>query len=184
MSEQSTKPFDRSYWVVPGRFLAGYFPGDKDRAAAEAKLRRLLDCGIRCIINLMREYELDDDGLPFAPYDGEFRRLAAERGVAVTCLRMPIRDLHIPTRETMRQILDAVDECIAAGRPVYVHCWGGVGRTGTVVGCWLARHGLATGDAVLTRIDQLRQGDVGRRARPSPETEVQRQFVRSWQPRE
>jgi hypothetical protein len=23
-------PFDRSYWVVPGRFLAGCYPGDLD----------------------------------------------------------------------------------------------------------------------------------------------------------
>ena len=32
--------------------------------------------------------------------------------------------------------------------PVYVHCWGGIGRTGTVVGCWLVRHGM-TGDEAL-----------------------------------
>jgi len=22
-------PFDRSYWVIPGKFLAGFYPGDR-----------------------------------------------------------------------------------------------------------------------------------------------------------
>ena len=42
----------------------------------------------------------------------------------------------------MKRILDDVDEAIAGGGLTYVHCWGGIGRTGTVVGCWLVRHGL------------------------------------------
>ncbi len=37
-----------------------------------------------------------------------------------------------------------------------MHCWGGVGRTGTVVGCWLVRHGLDDGDAIA-RIATLRR---------------------------
>ena len=31
----------------------------------------------------------------------------------------------------MQEILDAVDRALAAGRNVYLHCWGGIGRTGT-----------------------------------------------------
>ena len=57
----------------------------------------------------------------------------------------------------MTAILDAIDTSLTGGRLVYVHCWGGVGRTGTVVGCWLLRHGLATRDAVLDTLAQLRQ---------------------------
>jgi protein-tyrosine phosphatase len=37
--------------------------------------------------------------------------------------------------ELMTTILDAIDESMTAGKPVYVHCWGGMGRTGTVIGC-------------------------------------------------
>ena len=48
----------------------------------------------------------------------------------------------------MTRILDDVDAALADGGAVYVHCWGGIGRTGTVVGCWLVRHGLDDGDPI------------------------------------
>jgi hypothetical protein len=180
MSEACVTPFQRSYWVVPGRFLAGFYPGDEEPALAETKLARLLDCGIRTVINLMHADELDHDGNLFNPYAATLQGLGAERGIEVACLRFPIQDMDVPTREMMRRILDAIDASIAGGRPVYVHCWGGVGRTGTVVGCWLVRHGLASGDEAIDRIAELRQGDLARRHRPSPETEAQRALVRSW----
>jgi protein-tyrosine phosphatase len=64
-----------------------------------------------------------------------------------------------------------------------VHCWGGKGRTGTVVGCWLVRHGKATGDQALAMIQELRKNDPTR-YEPSPENETQRQMVREWKPGE
>jgi len=102
--------------------------------------------------------------------------------------RYPIRDVYIPTEELMVEILDAVDNDLAAGHNIYVHCWGGVGRTGTVVGCWLIRHGYATAADVLEVISDLRIGDAGRgpnagrgETRESPETLEQFDFVVGWE---
>jgi hypothetical protein len=36
-------PFDRSYLVVPGRFLAGCYPGDLDAGVARARCRGFSD---------------------------------------------------------------------------------------------------------------------------------------------
>ena len=47
--------------------------------------------------------------------------------------------------EAVATILGAIDVALAQGRTADVHCWGWIGRTGAVVGCWLVRHGL-TGD--------------------------------------
>jgi protein-tyrosine phosphatase len=80
--------------------------------------------------------------------------------------------MDVPTLAHMRWILDTIDAAVDEGRTVYIHCWGGIGRTGTVVGCYLVRQGMA-GDQALQEITR-------RRGIGSPETESQRQMVLNW----
>jgi hypothetical protein len=174
-------PYDRSYWVVPGKLLAGYYPGTPDREGTVAKLGALLDTGIRAFVDLTEETELNRWGIGLVAYEDDLRRVADEKGILnVSYCRMPIPDLGVRTKEAMREILDTIDREIAKGRPVYVHCLGGIGRTGTVIGCWLARHGIASGEAALNRIAELRRNDPSADV-PSPETRQQRNMVRTWE---
>ena len=106
------------------------------------------------------------------PFRGIFPTREAGEGSIV--------DFSIPTVERMREILDAIDRAMAADRPVYVHCFGGIGRTGTTVGCWLLRHRLAEKDDVLQVLTTLRKHDQQRGRRRSPETAEQRRFVEQW----
>ena len=80
----------------------------------------------------------------------------------------------------MQHLLNILDQALEAGHTVYVHCWGGVGRTGTVVGCYLVRHGM-TGDEAL---DWLRGvwPSVEQSAwhTSTPETREQQRYVRNW----
>lgn len=172
-------PFERCYWVVPGRFLAGCYPGDLDAGVAQGKVQGLLDAGIRHVVNLMEGTETNWDGEPFAGYREEFVGLAGRMGVDVDWVRRPIRDLSVPSREHMTGILDEIDIAIATGRPVYVHCRGGKGRTGTVVGCYLARHAFASGERLIEMIRELRVNVPGG-GHDSPETGRQREMVCSW----
>jgi ADP-ribosylglycohydrolase len=78
----------------------------------------------------------------------------------------------------MALVLERIRLEIASKRPTYVHCWGGIGRTGMVVGCWLVEQGR-TPAAALAEIGRLRATVTDAFAR-SPETDQQCEFVRMW----
>jgi hypothetical protein len=161
-------PIPDSYWVIPGRVLAGPYPGAATDAASAERLALLRDAGIDCFIDLTAEGEYS-----LHPYAA-----VAAGGGAAEHRRHAIRDFGCPSADGMRAILDAIDDAVGRGRLVYVHCFGGVGRTGTVIGCYLVRHGTAPPDA-LQAIARRREGtpNAGRR---SPETDEQREFVLTW----
>jgi Dual specificity phosphatase, catalytic domain len=164
--------FPNSYWVAAGMFAAGEYPGSQNAEEAAAKLAHLIQEGIDLFIDLTQNDELE-------PYDHILAAEAERRGRRVAYLRMPIRDMKVPSREEMVAILNAIDSALAAGQRIYVHCWGGVGRTGTVVGCHLVRHGL-TGAEALERVATLFGAMAKSAYRRSPETKAQCTFVREW----
>ena len=152
-------PYDRSYVVVPGRLLAVLYPASDNPAETTDKLRRLLAVGVDHVVNLTEPHEANYKGVSLVDYVPELTALATEQGREIVCRRFPIRDLDVPSVTTMKAILDDIDGAVAAGRKVYLHCWGGRGRTGTVVGCYLARHGLTVGDEALAMVRYLRRTD-------------------------
>jgi hypothetical protein len=155
--DRPTGPIDDSYWVEPGRFCAGRYP----TARSDADLVRICGAGINCFLDLT---EADEYGL--RSYDGEVPGGVEHRRIAIP-------DYSAPTVDVMREILDALDDALAHGRTVYLHCFGGRGRTGTVVGCRLVRHGM-DGAAAIEQIAEWR-GD-----RRSPETDEQRALILRW----
>jgi hypothetical protein len=172
-------PFDQAYWVVPDRLMAGFYPGSALGQDGHPKLIALLQCGLRHLINLMQTDETQWYNKPIMDYEDQTIAIAQKLGVKVSFDRMPIKDMGIPSRPEMARILDRIDQKINGGQPVYVHCLGGVGRTGTVVGCYLARHGYATGQKVIQLLQKLRQNTATQK-RSSPESNAQIDLVLSW----
>ena len=201
-------PTDRSYWVVEGRFAAGAYPskpGYTGSGQIPKPLELLLDTGIDVFINLTQDYPGGTDKrFTDSRYDP-----GAEGRAEIA--RYPVPDLHLPScplvgteageaarrmhlteegcphcpndqsRAETRKILDRIDAALDEGQNVYVHCWGGSGRTGTVVGCWLRRHDFVDADNVLGRLKILRRGDRKGWWKPTPNTEEQRKFIKGWE---
>jgi protein tyrosine phosphatase len=179
MTEILKVPFNRSYWVVHANLLAGGYPGSEDPTEEERKLDGLIQAGIRHVISLMEAQEYDRRDDPFAPYVDHMESIAKKMRISVTFDQISIKDFSVPTERQMVRILNQIDMCIKYDKPVYVHCWGGKGRTGTVVGCYLARHGFATGNDVIEKIKELRK-DTKDLSDPSPETREQIKMVINW----
>ena len=172
-------PFNLAYWVVPGKLMAGCYPGSEVPAEADSNLTGLLDHGIRHFVNLMQPCEVNRTGSVFLPYEKPLKAIAAAKGYEVTVERLAIKDMGIPSRAEMARILDRIDTNIEQNRPVYAHCLGGIGRTGTVVGCYLARHGYAVDQQLIAHIQELRKNVVTHHLM-SPETNQQIDLILSW----
>lgn len=177
---RASPPTIRSYWVVEGKFLAGAYPGSPDASKHRQRIEELWGAGLRTFINLVEEDETNNSGKSFRRYDDVLRKLASDAGETVAHLRFPVRDLSVPSIDGMQSVLDAVDLALAADRPVYLHCFGGVGRTGTAVCCWLLRHALAKPHDVIQTLHDLRQADHQTKGRKAPETSEQISFVQDW----
>ncbi len=166
-------PIIESYWVEENKFLAGEYPGSVNPEDMRRRMDAFLECGVTTFINLTQAHEL-------LPYENILAEQGGMYGINTSHQRFAIRDHSVPKAETMTAILDAIDEEINGGRCVYVHCWGGVGRTGMVVGCYLVRHG-ASNEAAAAEVNRLfKTRPVNPYFSRSPESDEQVNFILNW----
>ena len=136
------------------------------------KLSSLLGAGVSAFIDLTEEGEL-------IPYANLLPTRNGASNIPITYNRIPIKDLGVPTVPVMSVILDKINAFLQSEVIVYVHCWGGIGRTGTVVGCYMVQEMAMTGPEALMRIEGSRTGTHDS-LRRSPETQEQRNMVMTW----
>ena len=157
------------YFVVPGRLLATEYPGAETKEKAERKLRTLIAAGVNSFVDLTVANEPAGGGRPMIPYEGLLGGLNYER--------FEIPDQGVVADDEYDRILAHIQAELEDGRVVVVHCWGGKGRTGTVVGCWLIdTEGLGYPE-VIDRMQDLRAG-TRKADHPVPDTRKQHDVLR------
>lgn len=182
-----TWPHDQvlhAWWVLPGRLLAGEYPGSLDPVQSARKRQVLLDAGVDSIVDLTEAGEWAGGGKRLEPYAELLTADAVTRDLCPPAhARHPIPDTGVIADAGYDRIVRHIDAELAAGRIVYVHCWGGKGRTGTAVGCWLIDHESVGYPKVLQRMQELRRGSrkAGHRV---PDTDEQSEVLRRRAARE
>ena len=152
-----------------GRVGLTFAPGKRDafkwdRNLAE-DLDRLVDAfNVTHLVSLMEDAELRDYHIPNLVTQAE------RRGIAVH--RFPIVDVSVPRQlDDVRPLMRDIGTWTQTAT-VAIHCLGGLGRTGTIAGCFLVEQGFDA-DSALAMLRTVRGDDC-------PQTEKQREFVRQY----
>lgn len=174
----NARPIPNSYWAIPNSLLACEYPWTP-KNPKRPKLDALLRAGVRTFIDLTECGEL-------LSYADLLCERATKLGIdpsSVQYHRFPIRDRSLPQSvDYMYDVLDVLQENKAQGRICAVHCRGGIGRTGMVIGCWLVQSGLAKDGEEALQIIAKEWATVEKchRYPHSPETGPQFEFVKSF----
>jgi len=173
MNDTDLRPISESYWVEPGRFLAGEYPAKYDPEQTRKRIDALLAAGFDTFIDLTQPGET-------FPYSEILLEQARVYDMQVNHRRFGIGDFGLPSAPQMNDILDTIAEELQAGHRIYLHCWGGIGRTGTTVGCYLVRQGKKAQEALDQLSGWWRAVPKSQFHPHSPETREQVNFIRTW----
>lgn len=112
-------------WLINGKLAGSGMP------TSTSELDWVIKRGVRSIVT-MTEQSLPESWIENIKY-----------------LHVPTEDLSAPDVEKIDNTVDFIHERIMDNEPTMVHCAAGVGRTGTILACYLIKfHNLSAKDAI------------------------------------
>ncbi len=114
-----------AHWIIEDRLLAMAYPTDRE-------IERLAELGITTIVAL---FETPPD-----------TSAAMRRGLRY--IHLPYEDMTPPSPELIREFVGLMEGAFASGEKVAVHCMAGLGRTGTLIACYLVHTGSGPAEAI------------------------------------
>lgn len=183
-------PLPESNKVVDGIF-AGAFPGDSRDFLNRINLINVLNAGVTKFVCLQEEYP--DGDKPSAarpevrPYFRDVQKIMADKEnhkelistvTNVTFEHLPIKDMNVTADYMVLKLAKKLVEFYHRGEVLYIHCWGGHGRTGVVVCLMLhLMYGL-TADEAMTYCEHVHKIRQSATYATSPQTKEQMDQVR------
>ena len=152
------------YEVIPGLLFAGACPWEIPMESSHVNELMLL--GIRDFITLRDDVNLI-----------QINSIRNALHSDISFLQFPIRDFSVPESNMLEQILDILQENIKSHKITYVSCAKGLGRTGLVIGCFLADYYRISNEEALKLMNEKRMRGMFQIDCDSPETQEQINYV-------
>jgi atypical dual specificity phosphatase len=124
-------------WLFENKLAAMACPGSED---AFTLLYRM---GIRALLNLT------ETPLPYE----------APNTIGMLTRHIPVADFTAPTLQQVQEAVAMISSCLDRHMPVVVHCLAGLGRTGTILACYLVRMEMPANNAINV-IREWRPGSI------------------------
>ncbi len=75
-------------------------------------------------------------------------------------LHVPTEDLNAPDIDQIEEAVDFIHERINNNDPVMVHCAAGIGRTGTILACYLIKYQKYSAKEAIEKVRKERPGSI------------------------
>ena len=78
----------------------------------------------------------------------------------VNYLHVPTEDLSAPDMEKIDSVVDFIHQRLEYDEPVMVHCAAGIGRTGTILACYLIKYHNHSTKKAIEQVRKKRPGSI------------------------
>ena len=127
---------DNFSWLIEGKLAGSAIPTSKD------EVKWMEDEGVKSIVTI-REEPLDEDWVKNMNY-----------------LHVHSNDMGVPDFSDLVFSVDFVHSRITNNEPVMVHCLAGLGRTGTILACYLIKYEKMSAEDAITHVREKRHGSI------------------------
>ena len=144
---------DNFSWLIEKKLAGSAMPTSID------EVRWVIDQGVKSIVTIKEE-----------PLGGSWVK-------NVNYLHVKSNDLGVPEYDDLVHAVDFIDRRITNNEPVLVHCLAGLGRTGTILACYLIKFQNMSADEAIQKVREKRSGSI----QSYPQEEIIFRFAKSLQ---
>ena len=144
---------DKFSWIIEKKLAGSAIPTSID------EVQWLIEQGVKSIVTI-REEPLADNWINDMNY-----------------LHVMSNDMGVPEFNDLIHAVDFIHSRITNNEPVLVHCLAGLGRTGTILSCYLVKYQNTSAEEAIRKIREERPGSI----QSYPQEEIIFQFEKSLQ---